>query len=69
MVAHELLTVTGAQGPALAYGRLDLSLLLPQAATSFTIPLWPIGAGFGFAALAAVLKYGAVLQRDTEGLV
>jgi len=36
---------------------------------SWGVPFWPIGAGLGFAAPAAVLKYGAVLQRDTEGLV
>jgi len=66
IVSHELLSVTAATGLT---EQQDLDSLLPQPMTSVTIPLWPIGVGLGFAALAAVLKYGAVLQRDTEGLV
>lgn len=33
------------------------------------IPLWPIGAALGLAALGALFRHAAVLQRDTEGLV
>lgn len=33
------------------------------------VPVWPIGAGLGLAALAAVFRYGSALQRDAEGLV
>ena len=34
-----------------------------------TVPLWPIGAACALAALGAVFRRGAVLQRETEGLV
>ena len=34
-----------------------------------TVPLWPIGASCALAALGAVFRRGAVLQRETEGLV
>jgi len=34
-----------------------------------TVPLWPIGATLALAALAAVFRYGARLQRDTDLLV
>lgn len=66
IVSHELLSVTAATGIG---PDDDILSLLPTPMMSVTIPLWPIGAGLGFAALAAVLKYGAALQRDTEGLV
>lgn len=67
MVSHELLAWTSASGtsdPA-----ADPLLNWPQATFSANFPLWPIGAGLGFAALAAVFRYGGRLQRDTEGLV
>lgn len=41
----------------------------PKPGLDITIPFWPIGAGLGLAALAAVFRYGSRLQRDTEGLV
>ena len=34
-----------------------------------TVPLWPIGAACALGALGAVFRRGAVLQRETEGLV
>ncbi len=34
-----------------------------------TVPFWPIGAALGLGALAIVFRRGAVLQRETEGLV
>ncbi|GAA5033752.1 hypothetical protein GCM10025738_17400 [Microbacterium fluvii] len=34
-----------------------------------TVPLWPIGAALALAALGTVFRHGAVLQRETEGLV
>lgn len=41
----------------------------PEATLNVTLPFWPIAAGLGLAALAAVFRYGSRLQRDTEGLV
>lgn len=68
MASTELFAVTSASAAALPEG-WDLDGLLPRPALDVTIPLWPIGAMFGFAALAAVLRYGSRLQRDTELLV
>ncbi|HWI31408.1 MAG TPA: hypothetical protein VNT50_07940 [Microbacterium sp.] len=34
-----------------------------------TVPLWPIGAACALGALGVVFRRGAVLQRETEGLV
>jgi len=42
---------------------------LPQATFGVTLPFWPFAAGFAFAALAAVFRYGSRLQHDTDGLV
>jgi hypothetical protein len=36
---------------------------------SVSLPIWPVGAALALIALAAVFRYGARLQRDTEGLV
>ena len=47
----------------------DISTALPQPTVAISVDFWPIGAALGFAALAAVFRYGAVLQRDTERLV
>ncbi|GAA5033758.1 hypothetical protein ACFQRL_15445 [Microbacterium fluvii] len=41
----------------------------PSPAFDVTLPFWPIAAGLAFAALSAIFRYGAVLQRDSEGLV
>lgn len=38
-------------------------------AAGFSLDAWPVYAALGLAALAALLRYGALLQRDTEGLV
>lgn len=42
---------------------------LPSATLQISFPFWPIAIGLAFAVLAAVLRYGSRLQRDTEGLV
>ncbi|MDL9978292.1 hypothetical protein [Microbacterium candidum] len=68
MVSHELLAWTGATGGT-GDPNDDPLQNWPMATSSFTLPLWPIGAGLGFAALAAILRYGTRLQKDTEGLV
>ncbi|UYK39695.1 hypothetical protein [Microbacterium terricola] len=34
-----------------------------------TAPLWPVGAALVLGALGAIFRHGAVLQRETEGLV
>lgn len=36
---------------------------------NLTVPLWPFGAALALGALGAVFRQGAVLQRETEGLV
>lgn len=41
----------------------------PQFDLNITMPWWPIAAALAFAALAAIVRYGTQLQRDTEGLV
>ncbi|MGB4778376.1 hypothetical protein [Microbacterium sp.] len=41
----------------------------PRPGHDVQLPLWPIGAALGLAALAALFRYGAGLQRETEGLV
>ena len=44
----------------------DIYTALPEPALAVSVDFWPIGAALGFAALAAVFRYGGVLQRDTE---
>ena len=66
MASSELFDTVGASGPAPG---VDLSTYLPQSALRVQIPLWPIGAGLGFAALAAIFRYGSRLQQDTDLLV
>lgn len=36
---------------------------------SWTVDLWPIGIGIALLVLSAAFRYGAKLQKDTEGLV
>jgi len=40
-----------------------------HAASPFTIDWWPVWLAIGLGAFAALMTYGATLQRDTEGLV
>ena len=40
-----------------------------QGLFSLTVPLWPFAAALALAALGAVFRHGAALQRETEGLV
>ncbi|QAY60026.1 hypothetical protein ET475_08500 [Microbacterium protaetiae] len=71
MAAQQVLSVTSAQWSNVpsAWADWDPTMLLPKPGLRIEFPFWPVGAGLGFAALAAVLKYGTRLQRDTEGLV
>lgn len=68
LISAEVLDISGATVTGAPEG-WDVMALLPQSAMHMTIPLWPLGAAAGFAALGAILKAGARLQRDTEGLV
>ena len=43
--------------------------LISGAPFQISVQLWPIGAALALAALAMIFRYGARLQRDTEGLV
>lgn len=67
--SSEALTWTSARYPDIAGIDSAVQASRPSPRTDVEIPLWPIGAGFGLAALAALFRYGADLQRDTEGLV
>lgn len=44
---------------------------MPDAEPPFfwSIPIWPFAVALGMFALSAIFRYGAVLQRETEGLV
>lgn len=42
---------------------------IPRPGLFINLPLWPLAAGLGFAALAVVFRRGSRIQRDTEGLV
>ncbi|QYF97104.1 hypothetical protein [Microbacterium sp. PAMC21962] len=41
----------------------------PDATFALYIDFWPVWAALALGALAAVIRYGARLQRDTRGLV
>ncbi|MET4098410.1 FlaG/FlaF family flagellin (archaellin) [Agrococcus sp. UYP10] len=66
MAAAEVLEWTSATLPGAVD---DPNVLMPAATFAVEVPMWPVGAGLGLAALAAVLRVGGRLQRDTEGLV
>lgn len=66
MAASEILSWSGASLPT---ADASLDSWWPKATLSIAVPFWPIAACIAFAALAAVLRYGSRLQRDTEGLV
>lgn len=66
----EMLAWTSAQYPDVAaLPDSDLSTWLPRPRFEITFPFWPVAAGLGFAALAAVFRCSSRLQRETEGLV
>lgn len=66
----ELLQVTSATYPDVPQlPDADMTTWMPMPRFALTIPFWPLASGLGFAALAAVFRYGARLQRDTVGLV
>jgi len=73
ITAHEVLQWSGGAytpptGTAVT-SDFDLDDYIPTVTTSVRIIGWPLGAGLGFAALAAAFRYGARMQRDQEGLV
>lgn len=68
LASAELFTVTSAAWEEIA-GIDDPLRWWPDATWTLELPLWPVGAGLGLAALAAIFRYGSRLQRDTEGLV
>ena len=69
LAAVEVLQWTGAQYPDVAGIEDELQAWWPQPGFGVTFPFWPLAAGLGFAALAAVFRAGSRLQHDTEGLV
>lgn len=68
LASAELFTVTGAAWEEIA-GIDDPLRWWPDPTWTLELALWPLGAGLGLAALAAIFRYGSRLQRDTEGLV
>ncbi|MBN9612366.1 MAG: hypothetical protein J0H64_02675 [Actinobacteria bacterium] len=68
MAAHEVLQMTGASWNNT---NPDASVddWWPRPGFNLSLPFWPLAAGLGFAALAAIFRYGSRVQRDTEGLV
>lgn len=74
MAAVETLRWSGASwGTGEAFEMLGLEDPLaawwPKPGFHIELPLWPLAAGLGFAALAAIFRYGSQLQRDQEGLI
>ena len=69
IAAGELLRWESAQYPDVPGVEDVLQAWWPQAGFEVTLPFWPLAAGFAFAALAALVRHGSRLQRDTEGLV
>lgn len=68
--AEQLLRWTSADYPDIAaFPDADLSTWLPRPGSTVAFPFWPIAAGLGLAALAALFRHGDRLQRETEGLV
>ncbi|MCQ9385202.1 hypothetical protein [Brevibacterium moorei] len=69
LAAQQLLEYTGAEVPETG-GKIDwLGDMWPQAGGGIGIPLWPIGAGLGLAALSVAFRYGTRLEHETEGLI
>lgn len=68
MASHELFARGSAQWTEIP-GIDDPFAWWPEATLNVSLPFWPIAAGLGLAALAAVFRYGSRLERDTEGLV
>lgn len=70
MAATQLLEVSSASWHVEFPGVEDpLTAWVPRPGFDIKIAFWPLAAGLGLAALAAVFKFGARLQRDTDGLV
>lgn len=69
MAADQVLRYTGGGWKDIPGIEDPLQAWWPDPTLTIQFPLLPIGAGLAFAALAAILKYGSRLQRDTEGLV
>lgn len=68
--AAELLRWSGANYPDIpVFPDSSMSTWLPQPGSNVEIALWPLAAGLGLAALAAMFRHGGHLRRDTEGLV
>lgn len=68
MASHELFARGSARWTEIP-GVDDPLAWWPEATLNVTLPFWPIAAGLGLAALAAVFRYGSRLQRDSDGLV
>ncbi|QLD12077.1 hypothetical protein [Microbacterium oleivorans] len=68
MASHELFALVSARWEDIPGIEHPLDWW-PNETLSITLPFWPIAAGLGVAALAAIFRYGSRLQRDTEGLV
>lgn len=68
MASSEALRITAADYTGYP-DDFDITAFLPQPALTVSVEFWPIGAALGFAALAAVFRFGTRLQRETDLLV
>jgi len=68
MASHQVLEVTGWTSTNPSATSLE-DFGWPPMSTSFGIEGWPLPVGLALVALAFVIRRGAALQRDTEGLV
>lgn len=68
MASSEALSISAADYTGYP-DEFDIWTFLPQPALTVSVEFWPIGAALGFAALAAVFRFGARLQRETDLLV
>ena len=69
LAADEVLRIVSAEYSEIPGIEDPLGAWWPRPGFNISLPFWPIAAGLGFAALAAIFRFGSRMQRDTEGLV
>lgn len=70
LAATQLLEISSASWTGDFPGVEDpLEAWMPMQGFNLTLAFWPLAAGLGLAALAAMFRFGDRLQRDADGLV
>ncbi|MFS0866217.1 hypothetical protein AB3M83_02645 [Microbacterium sp. 179-B 1A2 NHS] len=69
MASHEVFASAGGSWQDIPGIDDPFRAWLPQPTLLIEFPFWPIAAGLGFAAVAAIFRYGSRLQKDAEWLV